>query len=133
MLVMGMIGANSGTANFYIRYNFWASSSHAGRAEGAKRVTPVRVHALDQEISEYHPTFLIMDIEGGEESLIGSSDLSGINKIMMELHPDLIGDSGVDRVLSWLRVLGFVLDVSIGTRNVVFLKSNSLNVPFKAL
>jgi FkbM family methyltransferase len=107
-LTMAMVGPRSGQAKFHIRKNFWASSAHEARAEGARTVT-VPVRALDNEIASFRPTYLIVDIEGGESNLFESTTLVGVRRVLIETHPDVIGVDGVDRVLGRLKAIGFTL------------------------
>lgn len=120
-LTMAMVGRSAGTRPFHIRKNFWASSGHAARAEGAARTVNVPVRALDDEIARCKPTYLIVDIEGGEAELFDSAILSGVRKILIETHPDVIGVDGVARVLGRLRDLGFALHGSPSEQRELYL------------
>ncbi len=108
-LVMAMVGSRPGMQRFYIRKNFWASSPHEARAEGSRTVM-VPVFALDTEIRRTRANYLIVDIEGGESTLFEDTDLPGISKLLIELHPDVLSPAGVDRVVSTLARLGFACD-----------------------
>ena len=106
-LVVGAIGPVHGQIDFHVRHNFWASSAHPDRADGAALTISVPLIPLHDEILRHRPSYLFIDIEGGEEQLTDSSDLPGVSKVMAEVHPELIG-AGVDRFVSWLQRLGFV-------------------------
>ena len=121
-LVMGAIGAKQGELEFHVRANFWASSSHHARAEGSVQTISVPVHALHEEILAARPTYLLVDIEGAEVGLVDSSALPGVRKVMVEVHPDLIGEGGVRRFLGWLSDLGFKKDDAISENIEIYLE-----------
>lgn len=112
-LMIGAIGPTTGQIEFHVRRNFWASSSHAGRRDGSEQTITVPTRALHDAILATQPTYLLIDIEGAEENLIGCSDLPGVKKIMMEIHHDLIGAEAVKRLHSWLFSLGFDTDIPL--------------------
>ncbi|MFZ1964050.1 MAG: hypothetical protein WAU78_11410 [Roseiarcus sp.] len=62
---------------------------------------------------------LIVDIEGAEETIFDNIDLSGVNKIMMELHPKVIGRGGVKKVFDTLSAKDFIYDPWHSARTVV--------------
>jgi FkbM family methyltransferase len=120
--VIGAIGPRYGQIEFHVRENFWASSSHHGRAEGSVQTITVPVCALHDEIVATRPTYLVIDIEGAEENLVGSSELPGVKKVMVELHPELIGEAGVRSFLGWLSDLGFRKDGDISKDVEIYLE-----------
>jgi FkbM family methyltransferase len=120
-LVIGAIGPKHGQIGLHVRENFWASSSHHRRLPGSLRTIGVLMHALHDEILDNRPTYLVLDIEGAEHTLVGSSELPGVRKVMIELHPELIGDDGVHAVLGWLSDLGFRKDREISKELEMFL------------
>jgi FkbM family methyltransferase len=123
-LVIGAIGPAPGEVDFHVRKNFWASSLHDGRAPGALQTISVRMYALHDEILAMRPTYLLLDIEGAERDLVGSSELPGVEKVMLELHPELIGDDGVHEVLGWLSDLRFRKEPTISQDRELFLVRN---------
>lgn len=118
-LVIGAIGAAHDQIDFHVRKNFWPSSSHVDRAQGARTIT-VPCCALNAEILATRPTYLCIDIEGAEEHLVGCSDLDGVLRVMVEVHPELIGESAVDRFIGWLNSLGFTKNDSISKERELF-------------
>lgn len=120
MLINGAIGAGRGEMEFHVRKNFYASSSHPGRVDGSMQTIRVTVHDLHDEVMNHRPTFLFIDIEGGEEGLAGCSSLPGVQKVMAEVHPDLIGQEGVRKFVSWLESLGFKKDFGISKEQELF-------------
>jgi adenylate cyclase class IV len=78
--------------------------------------------ALHDEIVANRPTYLFFDIEGAEENLVGSSELPGVKKAMVEVHPELIGEASVRSVLGWLSNLGFRQDGDISKDREIYLE-----------
>ena len=48
-----------------------------------------------------------MDIEGGEGDLVPLIDWSGVRKLAIELHPELLGAAGMKAILATLAAAGF--------------------------
>jgi FkbM family methyltransferase len=119
-LVIGAIGAVTGELMLHVHRDYWSSSSHANRADGALETICVPVHSLDSEVSATRPTYLFIDIEGAEADLAGSSMLPGVRKVMCEVHPALIGAAGVQRFTDWLTSIGFTRSSTYSTRQQVY-------------
>lgn len=115
-----MLGQGAGRARFFVEEEFWASTTVK---EGTRNAQEIEVEQLDlnSEIARIRPSFLIVDIEGGETELFPLADLSGVQKICVETHPHILGNTGVTRLLNLLFERGFCLDVSLIRKNVFFL------------
>lgn len=113
-----LLARRDGECTFYVEPEFWASSTTA-RSESAK-VIKVPQRDLNDELKRLSPTFLIVDIEGGEGEFFDYADLSGVNKICLETHPDVLGNDGISTVFSRLFAQGLVLDFSCIRKNVFF-------------
>src|SRR6266550_701601 len=83
-LSMCVLGAGDGEVPFYLREEFWASSLSQESAYLRKISVPLR--NVNAEIQRVRPTFLIVDIEGGEYDLFRQVDLAGVSTIVIELH-----------------------------------------------
>jgi Methyltransferase FkbM domain len=59
-------------------------------------------------IEKIHPTVLIVDIEGGEVTVFDGVRLDGVEKVLIELHPHVIGLAGTQGVRDILRNAGFL-------------------------
>jgi len=99
-----LLGYN-GHASFYVSNDFWASST---RKHGQEITVPCR--KLEERLAEIRPTVLIVDIEGGEQTFFDGADLSGIDRIMLELHSGWIGGAGVLHVFQVLSDNSFYYD-----------------------
>jgi FkbM family methyltransferase len=103
-----LLADRAGEADFFVEPDFWASSAQQ-TATSVIRKVPTR--SLDDEIRRIRPTFLILDIEGGEYDLIrGIDDFQTIKKVSIELHESVIGPEKIDFIKRHLADAGFVID-----------------------
>jgi FkbM family methyltransferase len=104
-LRIGAITGSDGPVRFGVNRNFWSSSTV--KRQGEHRIT-VEGRSIPSMLAEmpFNPTTLIMDIEGGEASIPHDHFLH-FQKIIIETHPKLVGDSPIDALLSFLRASGF--------------------------
>ena len=91
-----LLGDSNGRALFNVSAEFWASSTM--RRKGRIRQITVPMKAFNDVITSYKPTFLIIDIEGGEADLIRFARLDNVEKVCIELHPSVIGADQERRV-----------------------------------
>lgn len=97
------------TAPFYLRQDFWASSM-SPQPWGYTEKVDVPLVAFDEIVNRYRPTMLIVDIEGGEEALFSGVALTGIKKIYMELHQNVVGRVGMKRIFDFMSSRDFHYD-----------------------
>lgn len=114
-----LLAEGDGARTFYVEQEFWASSSVA-RSQGARTIEVPQAD-LNREIAGVGPTFLIVDIEGGEIEFFATADLSGVRKICVETHPGTLTDAQLSRMLERLFAQGFALDFSLIRKNVFYL------------
>lgn len=112
------LGKGEGVEVFYVSKNFWESSSVVISSD----MTKIEVSRVDvnRKLAEIGPSFLIVDIEGGEGEFFEYADLTTVRKICLETHEDVIGDAAISRVFRRLFDMGFVLNFKIVFRNVYF-------------
>lgn len=107
---------------FNIVEDFWSSSANALTVPVVDKVN-VPTADINGILREHRPTFLMMDIEGGEADLFDDSDWladSSVRKIMIELHADIIGEEGCFRVMNKIVQAGFKMDFDGTPKNVVY-------------
>jgi hypothetical protein len=110
------------TVSFNIVEDFWSSSSKSINANIIKKVE-VPTTDINVIISDHKPTYLVMDIEGGEEDLFDCCDWldnSTIQKIMIELHADIIGENKCFMVMNNIVQKGFKMYFDGSPKNVVY-------------
>jgi len=98
-----VLSKSEGQTNFYLHRDFWASGTHSFLGEPIT----VKTTSFQSRLDAIRPTMLIVDIEGGEETLFEEVDLTGVKKIMIELHHAVIGRRGVKRVFDLLSAQDF--------------------------
>jgi len=104
-----------GNVPFLVNTDFWVSRE----SDGCIGID-VPVLSLNAVLRETQATILIADIEGGEVSLFDEADLSLVQAVCLELHPDIIGDRGVHSIIGSLHGQGFVYDCRSDHYVIVF-------------
>lgn len=109
-----LLSENEKEVDFFLEPGFWSSSTIERSAQSEKVL--VQSKNINKELDNIKPTFLIIDIEGGEKDLIPLIDFSSIRKIIIEMHPHVIGNDEVSGVIELVLSKGFNLrlDESIG-------------------
>ena len=113
-----VLSESAGSAVFYPQKEFWASSILAGNGTGAGITVTAR--SFEEARASIRPTLLIVDIEGGELELIRHARLDGIRHILIELHPDVIGEEGCEAVVATLARAGFDIQPAMWGSDSVF-------------
>lgn len=110
-----LLAEQDGEATFYVHQDFWASGKHDFLG------SPIKVPAtsFQRRLNEVRPTMLIIDIEGGEVDLFDHVDLTGVRKIMLEVHQPTIGRRGMKKVFDVLSAQNFHYDMWHSTYSVV--------------
>jgi FkbM family methyltransferase len=108
--------------SFNIVEDFWSSSS---KSTGETVINKVDVPTTDINdiIKKHQPTYLVMDIEGGEEDLFDNCDWldnSSIKKIMIELHANIIGEEKCFMVMNNIVKKGYKMNFDGAPKNVAY-------------
>lgn len=104
-LSLGLVGPSSGEGKLFVAREFWRSTAVPTALAG--KPTTVPMVSLEDLLNGIQPTVMIMDVEGGEYELLLHSTLLGVRKVIIELHPHIIGSQNCDQVMDRLRFLGF--------------------------
>lgn len=117
------LGLDEGSMDFYVEPDFWSSSSTARSARAMRISVPVK--PLDQVIAALEPSFMVVDIEGGGETeLFARAQLGpSVRKLMIELHPHVVGQAAIDEMLGRLSILGFRERENMEGRNVLLARA----------
>ena len=93
--------------DFHLRRNFLGSSMDR-EADPESIVETVKVDRdrLGDVLSEVAPDVLVCDIEGAEATLLPAGDWSGLRCAVIELHPQWIGQCGVEAVFDAMHRAG---------------------------
>jgi FkbM family methyltransferase len=97
-----------GYIDLVLREDFFGNSVLA--AKRSLRSTRVDVRSLASILAEFHPTVLIVDIEGAEQNLFTGVDLKGLKRVSIEIHPHHLHKGGVRQVFDDLHAAGLCYD-----------------------
>jgi FkbM family methyltransferase len=97
------------SATFYLRRDFWMGSlsPQPNAYVGTVEVPTMNLDALlrDEAID-----LVVCDVEGAETVLFQHADLSGVDRIFLEMHDHVTGLSGVRGLFATMAQHGFVYD-----------------------
>ena len=97
------------SATFYLRRDFWMGSLAAAPNPYVGTVE-VPTMNLDALLREEAIDLIVCDVEGAETVLFQGADLSGVDRIFLEMHDHVTGLSGVRGLFATLAGHGFVYD-----------------------
>jgi FkbM family methyltransferase len=106
-----LIGEKDGEQAFYIDENFVASSAVQSNPKAKSTMVPVR--SFNREVERLHPTLLILDVEGYEYEFCQYAAFNGIQKILIELHERMLGQTKSEAVKTHFTEAGFTLTEEI--------------------
>lgn len=104
-----LLDHTAGEQNFYITKDFWASSTVYPKSSKVKEVVKIPIKSFNAKVQQIDPTFLIIDIEGGEYQLLQNANLHNVRKVMIEVHTFSLSESEVESVKSKFLNDGFKL------------------------
>jgi FkbM family methyltransferase len=99
------ITARDREVTFFVNDNIISSSLHE-RKDG--RAQTVAADPLDEVIAEWKPTAIVMDVEGAETTILTASELPDVTKLILELHPHIVGADAIAKLVQHLNKLGFL-------------------------
>lgn len=113
-----VLGEGEGKLPFYVDRRFWASS--LVEIENPLRIDSVPLRDINAVIREFEPTFLIMDIEGGEFQLAPRINFGSVRKALVEMHPARGAPAALSAVYRAFFSAGFLLDGEISRSNCLY-------------
>lgn len=112
---------------FYVRDPFWGSSLCPTPGDYVN-VVEVPLQSFNNVVTTFRPTIVICDIEGGEVEIMKHANLTGVSRVIVELHSRITGGKGVHSVFQSLGARGFIYNQFHSTKSVVlFSMQHSLN------
>lgn len=113
--VRNCVGLNDagteGSMKFYVREQFWSSSLDDD--EPYEKMVDVPSVKLTSLIKDFEANTLIVDIEGGEKDLFSPTDLTGIDKVFLEVHTRKIKRIGIRNCFDAMSAQGFAYDQQV--------------------
>jgi FkbM family methyltransferase len=97
------------SATFYLRRDFWMGSL-AAEPNPYTGTVEVPTRNLDTLLRDEAIDLIVCDVEGAETVLFENADLSGVDRIFLEMHDHVTGLSGVRGLFATLAGHGFVYD-----------------------
>jgi FkbM family methyltransferase len=101
-----ILSDGSGTADFYVRKDFWLSSC-APTVNKPRHKVSVPTSSFQERLAEWRPNLLIIDIEGGERELLRQPLPPCVDRLVVEIHDWAYGLAGVKEVMDCISDLGF--------------------------
>jgi len=132
-LVHGVLAREAGEAELFVAREFVASSLRDPGAAATR--DPVRVPrlAVNELLGHVAPSCLVIDIEGGEAELLPAIDWRGVRKLILELHPHVIGEAKTRELLALLAAQGLREERAISsTRKKYFARASGAEAPPRA-
>ncbi|SDU30858.1 FkbM family methyltransferase [Stappia sp. ES.058] len=108
----------AGAVAFTLHREFWRSGIGQTQPGSAETVS-VPARDVSRFLDEKDITVLIADIEGAELELLRHMDTAGLEKIVLELHPQRIGKAGVLEIFQILCASGFAYNTALSEGSVV--------------
>ncbi|WP_298963451.1 FkbM family methyltransferase [uncultured Roseibium sp.] len=99
-----VLAVEAGEIEFFFDESVLSSSLIDRQHGGATRV---QADAISTVIDEYAPSTIVMDAEGAEIDLLRKCNLDGVNKIIIEMHPHIVGPEKIDALRKYLSDKGF--------------------------
>lgn len=106
-VVHAAAAAEDGELSLDVGGEFWENSLVHASDSGLRITVPARSLRSLIALMPFPPTALVCDIEGAEQYLDFSQLPSSVTKIIIELHPDMIGQGKVDVILGQLGQMRF--------------------------
>jgi FkbM family methyltransferase len=106
-----VLATEPGEVEFFFDEGVLSSSLIDRQHGGAARVS---ADAISDVIDSYDPSALVMDVEGAEIDLLRSCELGRINKIIIEMHPHVVGADKIEDLCGFLFENGFSITRRIG-------------------
>ena len=105
---IALLGTENGTKRFYKNEKSFLASSSVVTSNENHIAFQVEEKSLNEIIALLQPSYLIMDIEGGEYDIFKIVDFQSIRKIQFELHPSVLGTDQISFIFEKLKSAGFV-------------------------
>jgi len=123
-VTFALLGESTGTKIFYRDTESFLASSIIENKKVKQEIIQIPVMSLNEMISQIRPTYLVMDIEGGEYDIFGIIDFQTIQKVQFELHPEALGNEKVAGIFKRLKDNHFAEDKSFSSGNNFYFQKN---------
>jgi FkbM family methyltransferase len=104
------IAREKGDCQFHVRRSFPASSVFPSKK--SKKIL-IEADAFQDVVDEIQPEVIVCDIEGVEKDVFAGANLASVQRLVMEVHPQIIGLPGALKCVQGLAGSGFFLIESL--------------------
>ena len=121
-LKMCMLGSGAGSHTFYLAKKFSRSSAYD--SEEDSEAIEVPVEPFNDEVRRIAPSVLIVDIQGSEKEFVDYADLGTVKKLLIEVHPRIIGVVAAKAVRERVETMGFAMQAE-GANSQLYLREEA--------
>ena len=119
-LTMHAVTSDGRDLSFFRNSNVFSSST-IDRGLECDEIT-VESLAINDLIDKHRPSVVIMDAEGSEVEILPVADLSRVRTIIVEMHPHIVGEDKITRIVGDVEMKGFRL---VDTHHRTYLLRNT--------
>lgn len=108
---------------FNVVKDFWSSSTKSNIGAEIIQKVEVPTSHINNILRDVNPSYLVVDIEGGEEDFFEDCSFlikSSIKKILVELHSNIIGEEKCSMVIQNIIKSGFKMQLDSVPKNVIY-------------
>ncbi|MFT3980975.1 MAG: FkbM family methyltransferase [Ferruginibacter sp.] len=120
---IAMLGEKNGESSFFVNDDSFLASSREQAGPMQQKV--VQERSLNEVIAALQPTYLILDIEGGEYDVFRIIDFKTIRKVQFELHPAVLTEQQAESIFSKLAANNFSQVEINGGNNYYFSRQDA--------
>jgi FkbM family methyltransferase len=114
-----VISGDDEKITFYLAKDFWVSSTL--HKKDTKKIA-IDALSLENVLKLYNPTYLMVDVEGGEYGLLTHSEMSkSVRKICLEIHSQFISSEKITAIFKVLLNEGFTIDFNLSENHVYYM------------
>ncbi len=117
---------NVAEMTFYRRHDFWMGSLSSG-PNPYLSVARVPTANFNKTLRDAAISLIVCDIEGAETDIFDGADLSGVDRVYLELHDHVTGLCGVRKLFRIMTEQGFAFDPRHSSGSIVLFRRTSEN------
>ena len=106
-LTMHAVTSDGRDLPFFRNSNIFSSSTFDRGLECDEII--VESLAINDLIDEHRPSVVVMDVEGSEVEILAAADLSRVRTIIVEMHPHVVGEDKITKIVGDVEMKGFRL------------------------
>ena len=112
---------------FHVNENIISSSALERPGTETVEVTLESV-SLTDALNNCNPHLVVMDVEGFEDILLRHANLQSVKKLLVEFHPQILGEKVVSDLKQYINEIGFE-ELATAGNNVSYIKPEQAFLP----